>query len=155
MPANSRWDLIRRLRVKVVSLGLHTTKPAVLSPFKACCELHCSDLGKCDFAWIMVILFGFCVTCIKPCLTEYLQKEFWVSFQASWRFWHILTWLCYCSSLSGGGQKFGRSSTYVQITFQMVWSGWIEIPSMSATCDSSVLGTITLLASIFICFPHH
>lgn len=46
--------------LKVVSLGLYTTKPVVVSPFKACCELHCSNGGKCDFAWIMVILFGLC-----------------------------------------------------------------------------------------------
>ena len=123
MKSNSIWMEFISLWpfLKVVSLGLYTTKPVVVSPCKACC----SNLGKCDFALIMMILFGFCVICIKPCLMEYLQKEFWVSFQASWKFWHILIWLCYCFSLSGRGTNVAG----VQHMFRLP-SKWCEVAEL-------------------------
>jgi len=155
MRSNSIWMEFISLWpfLKVVSLGLYTTKLATVSPFKACCELHCSCLGKCDLAWIMVILFGFCH--IHKIMSYGVSSEgilgLFLSFLKVLAHMDITVLLLLTQ---WQGHKCGRSSTHVQITFQMVWSGWIEIPSMSATCDSSVFGTIPSLASIFICFPH-
>lgn len=79
-------------------------------------------LNQGDIVWFLCHLH-------KPMSTEYLQKEFWVSFKASWKFWHMLSWLCYYSSLSGWGTNLAGVQHIFRLPFKWCEVADLKIPA--------------------------
>ena len=99
----------------------------------------------------MVILFGFCVLCINPSLQNIFRRNFGSLFklhEGSCAYWHD----CVTAPHSVAGAQIWQEFNTYSYYLLMVWSGWFGIPSMSATFDSSVFGTIPSLAPIYVFF---
>lgn len=84
---NNTYFLINDVFFKVLSSELHSVSPAIASPFKAFCDVHCLKLGKCI---LQFCLFPFNNILISSPVIIFERNSGSLS-SLSQKTWHMLT----------------------------------------------------------------